>query len=297
MKRHKESSSGKIRIGVTGFSSVIGKKVSTYAGERGFSVSFLGRSSSQPDFRFFDLGSDIDDEIFRDLTAVIHLAWDWADRGRKRTGCNIKAGSQLANLSLKHGVRPVLLSTMSTLHRDVSMYGEDKFILEERFIEANGIVIRAGLVWGGEQCAGIVRRLHRMANLPIFAPYLRSTTQLHCSHIDELAQWLLEACSATWSRSSRVNGASVTTYELNEILGAMRRKSLGIPILVPSGLITKIVKRVEQSRIPLPISSDSLALLRSHKLSMFDDGSEWLPGFGAEGFLEWARSIDTTAQS
>lgn len=296
MKRDKESSSEIIRVGLTGFSSVIGKKVSAFADKRGLSVSLLGRTFSRSDHRFFDLGSSINEEIFRDLTAVIHLAWDWADRGRTRTGVNINAGSQLASLSLKHGVRPVLLSTMSTLHRDVSTYGEDKFILEERFIEANGIVIRAGLVWGGEQTAGIVRQLHRIANLPFFVPHLRPTTQLHCSQIDELAQWLLEACSPTWSRPLRVNGASIGTYDLNEVLSAMRRKSPSVPVLVPSGLIARIVKRLEQSRISLPISSDSFALLRSQEHPQLSESSEWLPGFGAEGFLEWARSIDPTTR-
>ncbi|MFT4264891.1 MAG: hypothetical protein QM572_16020 [Nocardioides sp.] len=271
-------------IGITGFTSGIGRAVVAEAVARGHEVVRLGRGASAD--RGYDLAAPEATGSVDGLDAVVHLAWSWSE-----AELNVPAGERLVRACAAADVRPVLLSTFSAF-AEGSRYGADKSLLERRVAGVGGASVRAGLVWGAEP-SGIVATLLRLAGAPVLAPRLRPDPALYHTSLARLARALVaEAAGADEATGSVALAAYPVPVMLSTLLDGLRAGP-GLALPVPIRSATAVARAAERLRLPLPVRSDSLAALGPGVDGALAASTlPWLDGFEpTEQFLRWARSV------
>ncbi len=178
-------------VAVSGATSAIGQSVMRTVRESGHHPVALVRHPRTPDERRFDLAEPVAGTLLDGVDALIHLAWDWSAGQDPLWADNARAGRQLAHLCQRSGVKPVLLSTFSVFAAGPSRYGTSKLAVENEFLAVGGSVVRAGLIWGGDQAAGIVQTVIRLASIPGVCVHLQPDPILYHCEQTELARTLL----------------------------------------------------------------------------------------------------------
>jgi uncharacterized protein YbjT (DUF2867 family) len=270
-------------IGITGASSGIGRAVVQAAERLNVESVSLVRVPAGHE-RHYDLTEPLDELILDGLDAVVHLAWAWGSG----PGVNAEAGRRLASACRARGVRPVLLSTLSSFAAGTSRYGAEKVATETAFIAAGGAALRSGLIWGSDT-TGMLATLARLAGLPLLAPRLTPDPMMRHSSDGQLAELLIRQ-ALTPKPPAIVLAASQEPLPLSTLMARLRGPRPGVPVPIPVPLLEVLAKTAERVHLPLPFRSDSLAALSAEaEHNMASTTLPWASGFpGNDTMMEWA---------
>lgn len=184
---------------VTGASGYIGREVVRMALLAGFQVRALSRrpmaspcAPTDPAFHTFafTLGEDVPEAALVGALAVIHLALDTT-----AGDANLQGTLHLRAAAHRQGVRRfVFVSSQSATPDALSAYGRNKWAIEQKLKEPEDVVVRPGMVYGGEE-QGLYGVLCRLVALPVI-PLIRPDAPLYPIPVESLARALIGLATA-----------------------------------------------------------------------------------------------------
>jgi nucleoside-diphosphate-sugar epimerase len=214
---------------------------------------------NQGDVRYFDLSAAPDAEIFRGVTCLIHAAWDLRETDPLRAWeRNVEGSKRLLGTAATAGIEHIIfVSSMSAYFETKQAYGLMKLAIERSVLEANQVVIRPGLVYGGIP-GGMAKTLSKLSNLPVI-PIFRGS-RLFTLHIEDFLAAVTTLVEAENVPSAVIGLAHETPTPFREIMLALSRPSgtSRMTVTVPWHPVFGVLRVLERVNVPLPVRSDSL---------------------------------------
>jgi nucleoside-diphosphate-sugar epimerase len=178
---------------VTGAYGYLGSLIRGHLEEAGWTTTALARTPRNGDSASrWSLDAPPPTELLDSCDALIHCAYDFEPRGREEVwAVNVAGSARLLDAAVKAGVgRILVLSSMSAYAGTGQIYGQAKLAIERATLDAGGVAIRPGLVWGNDPrgMAGTLRRLAKLPVLPDLGPGARQFPV----HEDDLARTVVE---------------------------------------------------------------------------------------------------------
>jgi len=159
------------------------------------------------------------------VDALVHCAYDfrpvsWRDINR----VNVEGSIRLFAMARKAGVqRIVFISSISAFPGCRSLYGKAKLEIERAAHEAGAIVIRPGLIYGGEECGGMFGALRATVKKSRIVPLIGSgkyPQYLVCA--DDLLNMIERAAAGTLEpRGAILTAASPQEWPMRKLLAAI----------------------------------------------------------------------------
>lgn len=210
---------------ITGANGYIGQNLVEMALQQGFEVRALVRKNSylknQNGLKIFsyDLESKVNDEAFKDVDCIIHLAT--VTNNKNLTDSQVFdieafALNNLFDLAKKFSIKKVIfISSQSATPHAITGYGKSKWKLEEIAKNNSAIIIRPGMVYGKQERAlfGLMCKISKLPIVPKFYPKI----YIQPIHIDDLCSILLELSINSVINDS-FNIASSDQIEITEFL-------------------------------------------------------------------------------
>jgi nucleoside-diphosphate-sugar epimerase len=250
-------------VGVTGSSGFLGRALVAHLRSAGFEVVEYRRNVddvlNQGDVRYFDLSAAPDAEIFRGVTCLIHAAWDLRETDPLRAWeRNVEGSKRLLATAATAGIKRIIfVSSMSAYFETKQAYGLMKLAIERSVLEANQVVIRPGLVYGGIP-GGMAKTLSKLSNLPAI-PIFRGS-RLFTLHIEDFLAAVTTLVEAENIPSAVIGLAHETPTPFREIMLALSQPSdtSRMTVTVPWHPVLGVLRVLERVNVPLPVRSDSL---------------------------------------
>jgi nucleoside-diphosphate-sugar epimerase len=249
---------------VTGATGFVGGEISTVLESHNWQIRQLNRTthpgSSQP---AFTLGQKVPPELFCDVEALVHCAYDFTPRKWQRIlDVNVDGTNELFLAARKAGVRTiVLISSLSAFPGCRSLYGRSKLRAENLARSVSAHVLRPGLTYS-KRAGGMFGRLSQQVRTGRFVPVLWGGRQTqYLIHAEDLGQLVL-AClhGRVPADSPPIAAAHEQGWELRDILSAMaqapKRQVHFFPI--PWPLVWLGLRTLEMAGWPTKFRSDSL---------------------------------------
>ena len=255
--------SAKRTVGVTGSNGYLGKMLVAALREQGFDVVEYRRSVphdvTNASIRSLDLGASIQNQAFEDVQCVIHAAWDLRETDPSRAWSrNVGGSKRVLEAALESGVeRFIFVSSMSAYFGSGQDYGLMKLAVERSVLDAHQVVVRPGLVYGGEP-GGMALALTKLARLPVI-PLFRGAQQFTL-HSDDFLTAMTTLAHLDEVPSTPLGLASPLPTSFKEIMMSMAVGVDNSPrtVVVPWHVVLGLLRIAERLRVPLPERSDSL---------------------------------------
>ncbi|MBT3766397.1 MAG: NAD-dependent epimerase/dehydratase family protein [Rhodospirillales bacterium] len=181
-------------LAVTGGGGYIGRRLCRQALAQGIELTVLGRKRPEGieegayQFVSYDLSGAAPD--LTDMDAVVHLASAGLSDGEGGE-VDVTGTRALAEAAHKAGVsRFVFVSSQSSRPDAPTSYGRGKFAVETMLAEFDALIVRPGLVCGGEE-GGVYGKLCEMVRTAPIVPVTCASTLLQPVHVDQLCEALL----------------------------------------------------------------------------------------------------------
>lgn len=160
------------KIAITGSTGFVGKELVRHFADKGWQVVTLSRqpdtssSSSNISNVIYNLEDAPNPDDLKGVDYIVHAAYV-----KNNLDLNIEAADRLLDASKKAGVKQILfISSMSAHDNASSIYGRQKRIIEKKFMEANRICLRPGLIAGnGGIFASILNAAKRYHVIPVIS--------------------------------------------------------------------------------------------------------------------------------
>jgi nucleoside-diphosphate-sugar epimerase len=221
-------------IAVTGANGYIGTRLCRAAVAAGWDVVAFSRSRptvSGCRFVPYDLAGPFEQQTLAGAQALIHLAADTQhtepDPDIERQACR-----RLIEAVDPTTTRLIFVSSQAAAANAPTGYGRVKWELERLVLNAGGIVVRPGMVYGGPE-GGLFGRLcdlvKRLPALPAFFP----PPQVQPVHVDDLAQALLSAATGKTAQILEIANSepiSFTSFLKAIARHRVRKPALALPI-------------------------------------------------------------------
>jgi len=135
-----------MKIVVTGAYGYVGQLISSALQAQGWSVETLKNERGES-WRFLQ---DLPKEKIDGATTLVHAAWEMTLSSKKAPfTTNVIGSKKLIQQAIEAGIKQLIfISTMSCYEGCSSHYGQEKLYVEKKILEAGGIVVRLGLVYG-----------------------------------------------------------------------------------------------------------------------------------------------------
>ncbi|MBT4589605.1 MAG: NAD-dependent epimerase/dehydratase family protein [Rhodospirillaceae bacterium] len=183
------------RLIVTGATGYIGSRLCDIAREQGAELIVLGRRPSVQDglkFIPFELGQDLDPEIFSNIDAVIHLAAAGLD-DESAQDLNIVGSKKLIAAAKAAGIKNfVYISSQSAKADAPTKYGRNKWAVEQFFSSEYGTILRPGFVYGGEERGTYGSLCGLLKTFPVL-PIIGADEPVQPIYLDTLCEAILAA--------------------------------------------------------------------------------------------------------
>lgn len=265
-------------VAVTGASGYIGRAVVKALLQAQTPVVALGRRpvGLGAPWRKYDLGEPIAPDLLEGVGAVIHLAAE-TDRGAAAdVEREVAAVKDLVGACRARGVRLVFVSSQTAQPEAPTNYGRAKWLCEQVVLDAGGVVVRPGQVYGGDE-AGLFGSLCRLVSKSPLAPAFLPEPKVQPVHVEDLARGLISC-----ARDSAISGVieiaapvplGFTTFLRQIARIRFRRRVIAVP--VPIGLVVGLARlpvlpaaireaaqRLDSlARLPMMATAPSLARL------------------------------------
>lgn len=222
-----------MRIAVTGATGYIGRRLIRAALLAGHEVLALSRRpliEAGVAWQFFDLADATTLSLPSDIDAVFHLAAETRyAAGTELT--ELTAAKLLIDAAGLVGAAFIFISSQTACASAPTAYGRIKWAIERATIEAGGLVIRPGQVYGGPEHGlfGVLCTLvRRLPVLPAFVP----APAVQPVHVDDLVEALL-AC-LTLKPSTVLSVAAPESISFAMFLNALARgRTSRCPVFIP----------------------------------------------------------------
>jgi nucleoside-diphosphate-sugar epimerase len=186
---------------VTGAYGYLGSLFRGRLEEAGWTTTALVRTPKRGDSAArWTLDAPPPADLLGSCDALVHCAYDFEPRSREDVwAVNVAGSVRLIDAAARAGVdRILVVSSMSAYEGTGQIYGQAKLAIERATLDAGGVAIRPGLVWGDDPrgMAGTLRRLTKLPVLPDLGPGARQFPV----HEDDLARTVVEILdSQVWT--------------------------------------------------------------------------------------------------
>lgn len=260
-------------IAVTGANGYIGTRLCRAAIAANWNVLAFGRTQNSwtgVTFAPYDLAHRVEPDMLKGVDALVHLAAD-TRRADPDEIVEIEACRALIEACRAADVRLIFVSSQTARPDAPTGYGRLKWRLEQLVLEGKGIVIRPGIVYGGQE-AGLFGSLCQLVRrAPILPGLFMKTPMVQPTHVDDLVTALLTAASlqARLLRDQPYEIADPTPISFTRFLKAIarhrvKRTRLFLPFpTVVLGLAAGLAFRLTQGSKMDPKRLSSLLLLRN----------------------------------
>jgi len=278
---------------ITGANGYVGGCFRQHFLARGWDVLELTRQP-RPGARShpFQLGGEFSPAALAGVSALVHCAYDFKPlRWPELQAVNAGGTAKLLAAAQAAGVgRIICISTISAYPGCRSLYGRVKLEIEKITLEAGGLALRPGLVYG-DQPGGMFGKLVAQMRSSRIVPMIGDGSQiLRMVHETDLCSFAEKYAAGTLSPPAQLYTAA-HEYPwrfkniLQEIARGLGRNPVFIPL--PWRLIWAGLKSVETTGCRLNFRSDSLVSL------MYQNPAPELAGNLAAGLVCRPFAIET----
>lgn len=259
---------------ITGASGYLGNSLTKYFADLGNIVIALCRknvfSHQNIQFSYYSLGDEIDKKLPKP-DVCIHCAYDLKTTKKSEIYNKNVLGSlslikQLNSLNCKTIIH---ISSISAFDGCKSKYGQTKLLIENITSKHNGISIRPGLIYGGENL-GLIGKLSSISK-SIIVPMIGSGNyKQYPTKIEFLCKTIYEITNNKYNLKQNVFVlSSMQPITLKKIIKTFNSKIIIIPIFWQIPFILLFL--IEKLNIKIPFKSDSIkSLVFSNKSPDFN---------------------------
>ena len=188
-----------MKIAITGATGYIGSSLVIAVKEVGGEILALSRRRPTDgcEWLHYDLNqSDIN--LPANITCVVHLAMNFEVSSNDEIQQEVNSAICLLNASKKINAKFIFISSQTATENASTMYGKAKWEIEKIVQSYGGIIIRPGLVYGGQSSGlflHLTKLMHKLPVIPFFFPAPK-VQPIHvkdlCNGIIKLAQTSLD---------------------------------------------------------------------------------------------------------
>jgi nucleoside-diphosphate-sugar epimerase len=252
---------------ITGSNGYVGGCLKNYFGARGWEMLELTRRPA-PGARAvaFQLGAEIFPQALAGVGALVHCAYDFQPlRWAEIHAVNVEGTRKLIQAARAAGVgKIVCLSSISAYDGCRSLYGKAKLEIEKIARDNGALVMRPGLVYGGEPAGmfgRLVAQVRKSSVLPVFGG---GTQAQFLVHQEDLAAFIEKVADGKIAVAPRILTAAHERpwpfkQLLSEIARGLNKKVTFIPL--PWRLLWAGLKTAEVCGLRLNFRSDNLMSL------------------------------------
>jgi nucleoside-diphosphate-sugar epimerase len=250
-------------VGVTGSTGYLGRAlVQTLRGQNLDVVEYRRNARDATDHdhvRKLALGELVGDDTFDGVSTVVHGAWNLRETDPELAWQrNVDGSKHLLEMALASGVRRfIFVSSMSAYFGTKQDYGLMKLAVERSVLEADQIVVRPGLVYGGGM-GGMTGTLAKLARLPIIP--VPSGAQQFTLHIDDFLSAMTTLVTASEVPSSVIGLAHKSPVPFQKLMRAFAAESgdSATTVVVPWRAVLALMQALEALNFSSSVRSDSL---------------------------------------
>lgn len=245
-------------VGITGASGYLGASLANVLRASNRDVVSYQRSEGAG-VRSLNLDQPIGPDLFDGVSCLVHGAWDLKETDPRRAWeTNVEGSKKVLDAASRAGVsRFIFVSSMSAYFGTKQNYGLMKMAVERAVLEASQIVVRPGLVYGGDN-GGMTGTLSKLARLPVI-PLFKGATQ-YTLHIDDFLRAMASLIVADDVPSSVIGLGHEPPTDFRDIMMRFARDQNRSPrtVTIPWSPLRITLATAERLRLPLPVRSDSL---------------------------------------
>jgi nucleoside-diphosphate-sugar epimerase len=214
-------------------------------------------------FRAYDITKTIQPDMLKGVDVVIHAAYLKYDRNNPRAfEQNIEGAKNLLAVAKASGVKHcIFISSMSSHSEAESVYGKQKYAIEELFRQYGGIIVRPGLIIGN---GGIVKQMVSFMRSKHIVPLIGGGGQpvqiISIKNLTEAIFKLLSLPQANQTYTLATTKVYTYKYLYRAISEQFKIKVFFVP--VPFTLLLLLVKVLSYLPLPLAINSDNVLGLK-----------------------------------
>ncbi len=253
-----------MKCAITGANGLVGSFCTRWLNNLGYHTIRFQRQIQDDDTRQFDLHGCFDEEVLRDIDALVHCAYDFGARDwRTIRKINVDGSIQLLRAAREASVSKIVyISSVSAYEGCKSLYGKGKLEVETVALDLGAVVVRPGLVFGSFQhgMLGALNRMTAFSVLPVFDGGLQPMVLVHGDDLARFVGAILEEWCTETEPLIAARSDYVTFKDILIELARRRGKSLSF-ISIPSSVSLVAMRIVERFGLHLPFSSDSLVSL------------------------------------
>lgn len=287
-------------VAVSGAGGFLGSRVATAFERAGWRVLRLTHTGTGPGTVPFHLGAAVEATVLRDVSAVVHCAYDFSlVSGDEVQRVNVAGARLLVDAAVDAGVPTVIgISSISAFDGARSLYGRAKLATERHILGRGGAVVRPGLVWEGadHDPGGMFGALTASVRRSRVVPLIGGGSQLqYLVHIDDLSALLVGLADGTVANpGTPITAAAPIGRPLRSLLAAIAHQEGRRPVFVPVPwrAVWLVLRAAEIARVPVGFRSDSVSSL-VHQDPTPDLGTTSL----AWGFRAYAPSVMNMADA
>jgi nucleoside-diphosphate-sugar epimerase len=253
---------------ITGSNGYVGGCIKNYFAARGWEILELTRQPKLDSHAVkFQLGAEISPQTLAGVNALVHCAYDFKPLHRdKIRAVNVEGTRKLLEAARTAGVEKVIcISSISAFDGCRSLYGKAKLEIEKFALDTGALVIRPGLVYGGDP-GGMFGKLAEKIRKSSVIPMIGDGSQIQfLVHNQDLSAFIEKFAAGKIQIASAVLTAANEwpwpfKQLLLEIARALGKKPKFIPL--PWRLVWLGLKSAEVCGLVLNFRSDSLVSLR-----------------------------------
>jgi nucleoside-diphosphate-sugar epimerase len=252
---------------ITGSNGYVGGCLKNYFGARGWEMLELTRRPA-PGARAvaFQLGAEIFPQALAGVGALVHCAYDFQPlRWAEIHAVNVEGTRKLIQAARAAGVgKIVCLSSISAYDGCRSLYGKAKLEIEKIARDNGALVMRPGLVYGGEPVGMFGKLVAQVRKSPVLLVFDGGSQAQFLVHQEDLAAFIEKVADGKVENAPRLLTAAHDRpwpfrELLSEIARGLNKKVKFVPL--PWRLLWAGLKTAETCGLRLNFRSDSLVSL------------------------------------
>lgn len=182
-----------MKICITGCTGYIGSHLIKKCESLKYKIVGLSRKKINSEFVewvYFDLFELSQTQLPDDVDIIIHLATANSIGSQLNIEQESLAAEYLIDKAVKINAMFIFISSQTASAKSHNLYGLSKWQIEKKVLDSGGVVIRPGLVYGGEPkglFGFILKLVDRFSILPSFIP----SPNIQPIHVDDLCECIL----------------------------------------------------------------------------------------------------------